>query len=342
MNSRDRKLDIEVVLVCDAVSDDDDEAFAFSTEGDRPTIESFDLISSGLNDTVRQVIHYSNLPEFIDNLHAHREAIVFPYWFGELSRSRHSLVPAICEAAGIPYVGADAYTQSVCNDKFLSKSLCASAGLTTAEGILLSTSDDLGRMETSVYPVVIKPNFQGSSLGIDDRCLAHSFEEAKSATQRIVKHFGWPVLCEKFVPGREVSICVMGDHLSKPQVAMLSWSLNDDPSYLDERLFSYSLKYLADVRFSPNYLGEPEVVVRRSCELLFRMLDKVEVLRIDGRLTQNGFVVIELSPDLDLRPDGEVAIAFGQRLGSYQSFLKQLLLNSFKRAGRETPMDYES
>ena|SRR6266481_343282 len=106
---RDRRLDVEVIFVCDGEDSDNDPSHAFSPDNDRPSEESLRLIQAGLTAIAGRVVHYANLRDFVDNLHHHREAIVFPYWFGALSRSRHSLVPAICEAYGIVYVGADAY-----------------------------------------------------------------------------------------------------------------------------------------------------------------------------------------------------------------------------------------
>lgn len=335
----DGRIDIEVVLVCDAVSSNDDESFAYSADGDRPTENSLALIRSGLTGAATRVAHYRDLQALIDNLSKHREAVIFPYWFGRLSRNRHSLVPAICEAYDLCYVGADTYTKTVCNDKFLSKSLCEIAGLTTASSFLMACEQDLRYLEHCSYPRVIKPNSQGSSLGIEDNNLVRSPEAAREVTKRIAQFFGWPVLCEEFIQGREVSISIMGNHRDPPAIGMLSWTMNEDPGFLDNRLFSYALKYVAGIKFSPLILDNQLEPMRPACERLFKMLDKVEIMRIDGRLTSKGFVVIELSPDLDLRPDGEAAISFADKEGSYPLFLRRLIINSLERAGRQTPVD---
>jgi D-alanine-D-alanine ligase len=334
----DRRLNIEVVLVCDGEDREGCTAHAFSPDRDRPSGESLRLIQAGLTAISGRVVHYAHLRDFVDNLHRHREAIVFPYWFGVLSRSRHALVPAICEAYGIVYVGADAYTKAICNDKYLSKSLCELVGLNAAPGFLLTCDEDLSLLSRCNYPRVVKPNFQGSSLGIDDSSLVTQATEARSAVERTVQCFGWPVLCEEFISGREISICMMGNHRAPTALRALSWEMNGDPAFLDHRLFSYTLKTAASIQFRPIILGDLTEVQHRACERLFGLLDKVEIMRIDGRLAMNGLVVLELSPDLDLRPDGEAAVAFGDRFESYAQFLKQLLLNAFERCGRQPPM----
>lgn len=340
MASDGYRLNIEAVLVCDAVSDEDDEAYAHSPDGDRPTEESLSLIRSGLERAVAGVVHYRTLREFMRNIGKHEDAVVFPYWFGSVSRNRHSLVPAICEAYGLCYVGADAYTKNVCNDKMLSKSISEAAGFLTSPGFTMTCEDDLRRLAGCEYPRVVKPNWQGSSLGIDDDNLVRSPQAARAIVERTARNFGWPVLCEEFIAGREMSVCVMGDHDRPPIIRAMSWIMNDDAAFLDKRLFSYSLKYVAGIRFEPLMMEGAVEALRDRCERLFDMLDKVEIMRIDGRMTPRGFVVIELSPDLDLRPDGEAAAVFAPE-GDYQGFLKTLLTNSLKRAGRQAPMGHE-
>lgn len=333
-------LDVEVVFVCDGEDGSDGEAFAFTPDADRPSGQSLRLIQAGLEAAAKRVVHYANLRDFVDNLHRHREAIVFPYWFGVMSRNRHSLVPAICEAFDIVYVGADAYTKAVCNDKFLSKSLCALAGLATAPGFLLTCDEDLRFLTGHSYPMVVKPNFQGSSLGIDDNSLVTTPHKARAIAERTARYFGWPVLCEDFILGRETSVCLMGNHRTSPALRSISWEMNGDPAFLDKRLFTYGLKTTAGIQYRPIILDPPEPE-RRAYERLFAILDKAEIMRIDGRMTANGFVVLELSPDLDLRPDGEAAVAFGDRCASYPLFLKQLLLNALERARCQPPMHDE-
>ena len=54
--------------------------------------------------------------------------LVLSIYGGEISRNRMSLVPAVCEAHGISYIGPDAYGRVICQDKAVSKSLALEAG----------------------------------------------------------------------------------------------------------------------------------------------------------------------------------------------------------------------
>ena len=140
--------------------------------------------------------------------------------------------------------------------------------------------------------------------------------------------------------GREISICMLGDHLGSLDIRAISWTINGQPDYLDTRLFTYALKYLGDCEFTA--VNEDHILtpaLRRSCEKMFRILDKVEVIRIDGRITMGGFHAFELSPDLDLRPDGELAAAFSE-IG-YSDLLQRLVRNALERHRRQPPVNDE-
>ncbi len=334
MQCKLQPLDIEVVLVCDPIESDDLDINALSSSGDRPDPISLKLIIEGLNEAVTHVSHFRTLQTFTDNLKNHTSCVVFPYWFGELSRNRHALVPAICEGYHLPYIGADAYTKIVCNDKHLSKLLCKEAGLETPRGFIITSEDELELLRSCQYPIVIKPNLQGSSLGISEHNLATNYTAAYSAVTTLAMHFDWPVLCEEFISGREVSICLIGDHQTEPDIRAIAWAINGNEAFLDHRLFTYELKYLIDLEFSPvDYNHILTNSLRICCNKLFQMLDKVEVMRIDGRVTEKGFVAFELTPDIDLRPDGELAISFHNRFDSYGGLLQHLIVNTLKRFG---------
>ncbi len=324
-------LDVEVLLVCDPVNENDENIDFLSSQGDRPGFESYTMIYNGLKEVAKSVVHFDSLVNLIDNLHNHKNSIVFPYWFGEISRNRHSLLPAICEAYNLPYIGADASTKAICNDKHLTKLFCAESGLLTPNGTLLTCYSDLVALNECQYPIVIKPNSQGSSLGIGERSLAKNIETAITTIEEIVKNIGWPVLCEEFVTGREVSICLIGNHKTEPDIRALSWAFNDDHAFLDKRLFTYALKYELGHEFFPVQMNNVITTELRSkCNRIFRLLKKAEVMRVDGRVTSNGFVVFELSPDLDMRPDGELATAFRDRFSTYSMLLKHILINTLE------------
>ena len=127
----------------------------------------FHQVQTALNKIAPSVTYYPSPDAFLDNITSHKNDIVLSLWSGAHSRSRRAIVPSICEAYGIAYIGADPYIQTVCADKHLSKTLCSAYGIKTAEDVVLSSEYEFPMLRSLQFPVVVKPNFEGGSIGID-------------------------------------------------------------------------------------------------------------------------------------------------------------------------------
>ena len=67
--------------------------------------------------TFAPVTLYTELEDFRDNIKEHQHDLVFPMRYGPTSRTQKGLISSLCETYGIDYMGADNYTQLLCNDK---------------------------------------------------------------------------------------------------------------------------------------------------------------------------------------------------------------------------------
>lgn len=320
-----------IVLVADPLDHDPlPEWSPFDRRHDRPWKSSVDGLVGALQKICPSVVLHTDLAEFAEKLPSYKDCLVLPYWFGENSRNRHGLVPAMCEAVGIPFIGPDAYAKIVCSDKRLSKSLCSLVDLQTPDGMLVYEIADLNYLMDCEGPFVVKPNAEGCSLGIDYSRPLKTVSDVKPHVQRILDELQAPVLIEKFIPGRETSVCLMGN-TSRPRLMSLSWAIEDNEAYLDDRLFTAALKaYQQRIEL---VLIELDEATAWKCSRLFKILDKVEILRIDGRLHRDSgeFIVLELTTDIDLSVGGEWALLYEAQGYTYCDFIEALILNSLER-----------
>lgn len=322
-----------VILVSDPLAEDPLASWGvFDRRHDRPWRSSVEKLAEALGRVAPHVTVQTDLAEFVRQIPKYHGHLVVPYWFGEASRNRHGYVPAICESAGLNYVGPDAYSKIICSDKTLSKSLCSQVGLATPSAVLVHGVDDISLIPHSIGPVVVKPNGEGCSLGIDQTGPISSRKQVVEHVEKILDKLGGPVLVEEFVPGREVSICLMG--ASEPRyLRAVSWRIQGDEEYLDNRLFTADLKAHA-LSIEPMHVAVGDDLGER-CSRLFRILDKVEILRVDGRLrrTDGRFVAFELTTDVDLSPGGEFSLLYAIGGRAYDDFVRDLILNALERRG---------
>jgi D-alanine-D-alanine ligase len=106
----------------------------------------------------------------------------------------------------VPYTGSDILSSALAMDKARSKELFKRAGLPTAPWVLLQ--DPHERVPgTFTLPCVVKPNRQGSTVGIS---IVKQRSELAAALRLAWKH-DTQVMIEKFCPGREITVGVMGE-----------------------------------------------------------------------------------------------------------------------------------
>ncbi|MBB2482596.1 D-alanine--D-alanine ligase [Bacillus sp. APMAM] len=115
------------------------------------------------------------------------------------------------ETLGIPYTGSGMLSSSICMDKNISKKIIRYEGIPTADWICLSNLEELhmDEIDKMGYPVVVKPNSGGSSVGVK---LVYDQDSLLSAVAEV---FEWDteVLIEKYIKGEEITCAIFDGKL---------------------------------------------------------------------------------------------------------------------------------
>jgi D-alanine-D-alanine ligase len=120
-------------------------------------------------------------------------------------------IQGLLECLKIPYTGSGVLGSAVAMDKVISKRTFEQAGVTTAPWKILPRAADDEEASEYVdvwgYPVVVKPSREGSSVGVsivrEQAALPAALAEARK--------FHGETLIEKYIPGAEVQVGVLGD-----------------------------------------------------------------------------------------------------------------------------------
>ncbi len=113
---------------------------------------------------------------------------------------------ALLDAAGVTYTGSDRLGCSLAMDKEVTKRLLRDAGVPTPDWLAGEHSAD--EVEAALgLPVIVKAAGGGSSLRLH---LAHDRAELEAAVEA-ASRFGDLPVWERYVPGRELTVGVVGD-----------------------------------------------------------------------------------------------------------------------------------
>ncbi|MEQ9200502.1 MAG: D-alanine--D-alanine ligase, partial [Rhodospirillales bacterium] len=106
----------------------------------------------------------------------------------------------------IPYTHSGVLASSLAMDKPMAKHLFAAAGIPVAED-LLCTRDELMAGTAIELPFVLKPVNEGSSVGVQ---IIMTRDDMLTFSDNYWPYTG-KVMVERFIPGRELTVGVMGD-----------------------------------------------------------------------------------------------------------------------------------
>ena len=113
-------------------------------------------------------------------------------------------VQAVLDLAGLPYTGSNHIASAAAMDKDLAKRLFRAAGVPTADWRMAPVTAQEVALALG-WPVVVKPNKQGSTVGLSVVRAADAF----SAAVALAQHHDDEVMVERFIPGRELTVGIL-------------------------------------------------------------------------------------------------------------------------------------
>jgi D-alanine-D-alanine ligase len=260
-----------------------------------------DLLKSAVDD----VIVFFDLAEFIQQAPKLHDAVVWPHWNGSRNRNRTGYAAAICEIYGLRYVGPDPYARLIANDKSLSKVFLKRAGLESPASVLVATPTQAELINALRVPVIVKPNMEGSSIGIDQGSICATKKEAKDLALRRLGNFPEGIIVEEFVSGPEVFISLAFDKGGSFRWGCSERIVGEESSFLINHVYDYNLKFSGDRRVALRSIEFMTDELLSKIVQLTADLKTIDLIRLDGRLWNGKLHIIEITPDPLMTPYSE-------------------------------------
>ncbi|WP_437757306.1 D-alanine--D-alanine ligase family protein [Sorangium sp. So ce1389] len=307
----------------------------YDSEAEFDSPRTIQAIASAIESYGHTVVPLEATPDLPRALTAAGVDVVFNIAEGLRGRGREAQVPALCELLGIPYSGSDATTLSLALDKGLTKQILRAAGIETAEWQVVTTGRE--KLKPFRYPVIVKPNAEGTSKGITSASVVKDEAAARAAAKQLVDRYHQPALIEEYITGREFTVGLLGER--RPKVLPPMEVVFVDPptypvyGYEEKQTDTPRVRFECPAQLTPSELRRIEKVVRDT----FAALACRDVARVDLRMTKDGRVyVIEINPLPGLTPDFSDLCVIAKVAGmDYRSLIGEIMAGCLKRH-RET------
>ncbi len=147
----------------------------------------------------------------IGRLHMERPDLAFNIAEGRAGASRETIVPCVLEYLQVPYTGSDGVALGVSLNKAMTKQLAMRAGVPTPEFSLFRETWQVEEAAGSLpYPVLAKPNYGGSSVGIELDSVVEGPDRLVPVVQEHLRVYEQPCLVERYVRGSDVTVGLLG------------------------------------------------------------------------------------------------------------------------------------
>lgn len=256
-------------------------------------------------------LDYEQLNEFLNIVDSFKPDVIFNALHGNWGES--GPFQGILESIKIPYTHSGLLSSALAMNKHLTKNFLRSEGIPTPIGSLITESDLTSRklLKINYVPSVIKPNMEGSSLGVailktrDE--LENFIKEKKDYYDNHI--FPQSYVLEDYIPGRELTTGIVNDmSLGVTEIITEDW-------------YDYRAKYEAKGSKHIVPAEIPQGIYELCKEYAFlthKLLGCKGISRVDFRwndaLGEDGLFVLEINTQPGLTPTSlmpEQAAAFG-------------------------------
>ena len=163
--------------------------------------KAIQLALEAIGYNVLSIIMENKLGDIISDLHS--VDIVFLGLHGSIGEN--GTIQGFLESLGVKYTGSDPLSSAICMDKNISKIIARDSKVNTPNWKIVTRDQTLNE-DNSKFPLVIKPNDQGSTVGLT---IVHDESELGPALN-LAYNYSSSIMVEQFIEGRELTVTLIG------------------------------------------------------------------------------------------------------------------------------------
>lgn len=265
--------------------------------------------------------------------------MVFNIAEGKCGKFRESEVPAVLDYLNIPYTGSDTFSLALALNKALTKKILKAENIPTPQFQLFSKGTE--HMDPALrFPLIVKPNCEGSAKGINKSNVVETKEELFAKVKEIIGNYRQEALVEEFIDGKELTVGI----LENGKTTILPILEIDFSSCKNSGEFFYSWRMkeyqgnqelgLVPTFHCPARLDrQTEALVKQTALKTHHAVGCFDISRTDIRLSKDNIpYVLEINPLPGLDPHESnfpiMAYAAGMK---YEDLIESILMSAAKR-----------
>ena len=245
--------------------------------------------------------------------------LVFNICEGFNGPARESVYGAILEQLGYNYSGPDSTNLLMCHNKFLVKNLIKEF-TKVPFGNSIQKIEDLESLKEIKYPVIVKLNSEGSSMGLNEKSIVYNDNDLYKQVEWLLNTYNRNTLIEEFIEGSDISMVYI-----EGLGALGPCEIDCDALFYD-----YEMKTVKDstVDITPvkgKYQDLKEIVMK-----IVKRLDIKGYAKLDFRIKNNEYYLIEVNSQVSFHPKGEFITCCKKDGYDFNDIINHIVKNALK------------
>lgn len=299
-------------------------------EAEYDSIDTVLAIKKALEDLGCKVELFEACSEVLKKIYDTKMDIVFNIAEGMHGRGREAQIPAILSFLNIPFTGSDETSLCISLDKALTKRILATHKIKTPRYQLFVDYKEKLNKDLR-FPLIIKPNAEGSSKGISDFAIVQNEEELQFLLRKNFDMYNGAMLVEEYIHGREFTVAIVGNGSDAMVFPPMEICYRENGQKYN--IYSYNVKkdYKKHIEYiCPAPLDiETEAKMKNTARKIYRALECKDFARIDFRMSDAGEMhFIEINPLPGLAPGYSDYPMIAEFNGVDYGTIIRLILNS--------------
>jgi D-alanine-D-alanine ligase len=295
-------------------------------------VDTIESIAATLNALGYEADPIGNVRQLAQRLvNGDRWDIVFNICEGMHGLGREAQAPALLDAYEIPHVFSDSLVCALTLHKGMTKDVVRAAGVATPDYVVVNEPADIAGINLP-FPLFAKPVAEGTGKGVSRLSKIESRSQLDKVCRSLLRTYKQPVLVERFLPGREFTVGIIGTGRKAKVLAVLEIILLPQA---DADVYSYRNKENCEelVRYQLLSHGELWREIESLCLRSWRALGCRDAGRMDVRLDDNGQVnFIEVNPLAGIHPEhSDLPIMASLAKVSYKELIRRIMKSAMSR-----------
>ncbi len=265
--------------------------------------------------------------------------MVFNIAEGKSGKFRESEIPAILDYLDVPHTGSSTFSLALALNKAITKKILITENIPTPDFQLFETgNEELSR--GLKFPLIVKPNCEGSAKGINSSSVVRAKNELYSKVRESIILYKQEALVEEFIEGKELTVGVLEN--GKTTILPILEIDFSSCSKSGEYFYSWRMKEFQgnnEMGLTPTFHcparldKETERRVKEVALKTHHAVGCLDISRTDIRLNKDNIpYVLEINPlpGLDPKESNFPIMAYASGM-KYEDLIDAILMSAYKR-----------